>query len=402
MRLTATAVLLAAAGTVLAQDARKPGAHPGVDQKRVNQAIARGITYLQTADSPGNFMSKHADELQLLTFLHAGVPETDAKFKTLFDRMLQAPLERTYNVSLQAMVLEELHRVKYQARIHQCAQFLADNQCANGQWSYGSPTTYPDAETVPNPVRGVATGLVKKAPKPGVRDFSEDPRDKPRVVTFLAVKKSREGGGSGDNSNSQYAALGIRACSDSGIVFPREMIELARKFWVDTQQKGADKAPKDGVATGPVGSTPRGWGYKTEEGPSYGSMTAGAVGAICIYDAVLGTNWKKDKAANDGLAWIAQNFSVADNPKKGKYFHYYYLYAIERVGMLYDTPLIGTHDWYLEGANRLLDEQRADGSWGSEDRLDKPEWSTCFAILFLRQATRRLNDVASTDRAHPR
>ena len=69
--------------------------------------------------------------------------------------------------------------------------------------------------------------------------------------------------------------------------------------------------------------------------------------------------------------------------------------------MLHDTTMIGTHDWYLEGANRLLDDQRADGSWESEERLDKPEWGTCFAILFLKQATRRLNDVPSVDRVLP-
>src|SRR5215510_14150779 len=127
-------LLLAAAGAASAQEGRKQEpvrVHPGVDQKRVNQAIARGVDYLRTAGSPGNYMSKNADELILLTLVHAGVPESDPKFKELFDRIMMAPLERTYNVSLQAMVLEEIQRVKYQARIHQCAQFLADNQCKN-------------------------------------------------------------------------------------------------------------------------------------------------------------------------------------------------------------------------------------------------------------------------------
>ena len=43
-------------------------------------------------------------------------------------------------------------------------------------------------------------------------------------------------------------------------------------------------------------------------------------------------------------------------------------------------------------------QQRADGAWGGDTpQYHKPAWSTCFAILFLKQATRRL-DVASTDR----
>ena len=56
--------------------------------------------------------------------------------------MTETPLEWTYDVSLQAMILEEIDRVKYQARIAQCAQFLVDNQCPNGQWSYGEPDPF--------------------------------------------------------------------------------------------------------------------------------------------------------------------------------------------------------------------------------------------------------------------
>ena len=35
------------------------------------------------------------------------------------------------------MSLESYDRKKYQYRIAQCAQFLVDNQCKNGQWDYG-------------------------------------------------------------------------------------------------------------------------------------------------------------------------------------------------------------------------------------------------------------------------
>src|SRR5688572_31008222 len=153
------ALWLLAAGLGTAQD--RPAAHPGVDQKRVNRAIQRGIEYLKTSNSPGHNSSRDADELILLTFLHAGA-EATPRFKTMFDKMLSDPLQDTYCVALQAMVLEEYDRVRYQGRIHQCAQFLVDNQCANGQWTYGSPTTYPEA--VPVPRGEVPTGTVRKAP----------------------------------------------------------------------------------------------------------------------------------------------------------------------------------------------------------------------------------------------
>jgi hypothetical protein len=369
----------------------------GVNEVKVQLAIQKGIEYLRTAGSP-DFQGAYgsSDELLLLTFLHAGVPLDDPKVREFFKGMAGAPMKRTYKVALQAMCLEKIDAAKYQDRIAACAQFLVDNQCANGQWTYGTPTTYPDA--VPVPRGEVPTGTVRKAPTSsrGARNFSEpEPagRVKPKVVQHLAVKKNRDGPAAGDNSNSQYAALGIRACHDAGIVFPREVIEKARKHWVDTQEKGAADG---GVSTGVGAGVPRGWGYKGDDAKPWGSMTAGAIGAVCIYDYILGTEFRKDKSVQDGIAWLAKNFLVTDNPGKPKYFHLYYLYALERVGMLADTTRIGTHDWYLEGANHLLDNQREDGSWGSDDRLDKPAWSTCFAVLFLKQATRRL-DVASTD-----
>ena len=57
--------------------------------------------------------------------------------------------------------------------------------------------------------------------------------------------------------------------------------------------------------------------------------------------------------------------------------------------MLYDTSLIGNHDWYFDGARKLLEAQRPDGSWDAS-HFKKPTWDTCFAILFLKRATRRL------------
>ena len=58
--------------------------------------------------------------------------------------------------------------------------------------------------------------------------------------------------------------------------------------------------------------------------------------------------------------------------------------------MPYGTEKFGTHNWYNEGARYLLSKQGADGKWGSRK-------NTCFAILFLRRATRAL--VESVDKS---
>jgi hypothetical protein len=75
--------------------------------------------------------------------------------------------------------------------------------------------------------------------------------------------------------------------------------------------------------------------------------------------------------------------------------NYYYMYGLERTGILFGTEKFGTRDWYAEGAQLLLKNQNAEGSWGraaqaKPDDKGKSTQDTCFAILFLRRATRAL------------
>jgi hypothetical protein len=224
---------------------------------------------------------------------------------------------------------------------------------------------------------------------------------KPKVVRKIPVQKSKAGPASGDNSNSQYAALGLRACSEAGITLPKESLALARKWWTECQH-GGDKDKK--VATGKITAEPRGWCYDVKDShPAYGSMTAGAVGSVAILDYLLDMDWKRDPSVASGLAWLTTHYSVTENvgPPQERAagtteFYYYYLYALERAGILAGTETLGAHKWYLEGAKVLVEAQTADGSWQHGGEWNKPSWNTCFAILFLKRATRPL--VASVDR----
>ncbi len=371
---------------------RAPGdAHPDVPQARVDEAIARGVKFLATAPSPDADKGiKDSDELILLTLVHAG--DAGPRRHALLKAVLEKPLERTYSVSLLAMSLEALDRSRHQPKIFQCAQFLIDNMMENGRWSYGAPSEFASSATLPP-----ATKAGRKVP---VRKMKTPP------------------GQGGDNSNSQYAALGLRACHEAGIVFPRDAIEKARRSWLECEHPAEGDGPRK-AAAGPSRSTvvmgqPRGWCYQKGggnceyAGPPYASMTAGAAGAVCIYDYMLGRDWKGDPAVADGLAWLDKHWSVTENPggsetggpgKGEKTWHLYYLYALERLGMLYYTTRVGGHDWYKEGALYLLDAQSANGSWKVSHSMNAT-WDTCFAVLFLKRATRPM--VASTDRFNSR
>jgi hypothetical protein len=391
------------------QDPKDKGFKPNVavDQASVDKAIAKGLEFLKSSDSPSTHVGD-SDELKLLTMIDGGVPESDPAVQALLKKALEGALDKTYKVALLAMCLEELDRVKYQPKIAQCGQFLLDNIKPNGGFCYGEATASDVNYAMPK--REVASGGPKAPPS----DTGEI-KEKPQVRNKVKLTKKKEGPAQrSDNSNCQYAALGMRACHDAGIVFPKSEIERCRQYWIATQHPGEKGAAKDrpAIASGgnsvPVGD-PRGWCYSDGQGSdcghggnAYGSMTAGAIGAICIYDYMLGKDWKKDKPVLDGLAWVDKNWSVTENvgpaeTAKGQAngWLYYYLYALERTGMLYDTALIGNHDWYLDGARVLLGAQKGDGSWDAS-HFKHPTWDTCFAILFLKRATKRL--VASTGR----
>ncbi len=320
------------------------------DAKR---AVAKGVEYLHKAKLPPatHNAPMPPDELILLTFLHAGVPKDDPMFAKLLGQVLGAKQQRTYCISLQAMVLAKLDPVLYQGRIAECAQFLVDNQCINGQWSYGTPTIM-------------------------------------RVGT--AAEKTRDGPLSGNNSCSNFAAMGLRACVDAGIKIPVETFDRAARAWRDSQRMDSDGRG--------------GWCYTREENPHrpYGSMSAGGLAALVLCDSLAGKDWRQDKAALVARDWVTYHYTpienygpveelmakemISDTPNANTEL-YYYLWAVERAATLCGMEKFGARDWYAEGSHEILATQRPDGSWFSNVKRCQPVYDTCYAILFLTRST---------------
>ena len=210
------------------QDPKKPGI--AVDQAAVDKAIENGLKFLKTSDSPKGAGLPDSDELKLLTMIHGGVPQTDPAYQALWTKCTEARLEKTYKVALLAMCLEEVDRAKYQYKLAQCGQFFLDNIKSNGGFCYGEQTVYVDDVPTTAPRKDVASagGKVKPA---GESDSLS--KEKPAVRNKIKLTKKKDGPAQrSDNSNSQYAALGIRACHDAGIVFPKDQIEKCRDYWV--------------------------------------------------------------------------------------------------------------------------------------------------------------------------
>jgi hypothetical protein len=124
-------------------------------------------------------------------------------------------------------------------------------------------------------------------------------------------------------------------------------------------------------------------------------MTAGAVASLVIYRSLLKIAWDKDPRIQKGLGWLAANWKIDENVKARNpgLFAFYWMYAVERVGGLMSLAKIGESDWWPEGAEHLIKIQQKDGSWDSKNEMAIPD--TCFAVLFLRKATRPAPKIAS-------
>ncbi len=181
-------------------------------------------------------------------------------------------------------------------------------------------------------------------------------------------------------------------------------VELGRKRWEWTPIEFADSNPARGWA---YSSTKVPDGKEAETRPT-GTMTAAALATLEIAWWV-GIEWslmpansrwstegdiaaakaaksdlkdRYERSVRDARAWLGHHWAVERNPGADRWPNFW-LWMIERAGVLSDVPNFGMHDWYREGAEFLLPRQRDDGSWESnagEERV----LATCYGILFLK------------------
>jgi len=393
MRLLRTAALIALlASPVLAQ----APAGGKVDQKDVDVAIDKAANWL---GGNGGFGGPGSDrfELVMYTLYHSATfPRDDKRFLEGVKILQTKKLEKTYNVALTAMFLEAYDKVANQKRIAECAQFLVDNQCVNGQWSYGEPIELPSDGQAPEVVSGGGGGTTAGGGNRGGGT---------QTMKRVPIKRNRRGPEKGDHSNTQYAILGLRSCAAAEVIIPKET-------WLEAMDILEDGQDKEGAwsyvwhPTDTADAKKGGPKTVTVKNPGYGSMTAGCAGSLIICKYYLRAHYgqkvdfKNDKSVKDAVEWLAKNFTVEENanyekvkstasvPTGDKYtWHYYYLYALERAGMLGDYVNFGRYDWYQIGARWLLANQEPGGAWRGKHGNDAVS-DTCFAILFLRRATK--------------
>jgi hypothetical protein len=309
---------------------------------QVKAKIDRGVDFLRRSQRPGGHWEVDVlavefrgggTALAVLALLNCGVSVDDKAVSSGLKFLRDLKPDHTYVRALQTMAYAEARKTEDLQRIQQNVDWLLDGRITDGQgnllgWGYGK------------------TG------------------DAPRMGP--------------DNSNSQYALLGLWAGKLSGANIDDKVWQQIREFYRHTQN------PEDGS-----------WGY-TNRAP--GTLTMTTAGLCGLLIAGMETHDGREKLNKDNgttidcgvyqenpeiaraLTWIGRNIRF-DEPRAT----YYNLYGIERAGRLSGQRFFNNHDWYREGCEFLVKQQSEDGSWAKTlSPLDRwPVINSSFALLFL-------------------
>ncbi len=365
------------------------------EQRRIDDAIARGVWFLKDhtlptgtwGDSiPGTNwagISVGFSSLPGLTLLECGVLSSDPVVQKAAAHVRQQASGPQGQVTYQAaLAILFLDRLAGDAKLidgqddpliqYLALGLIAGQNATEGAWHYNCPALD----------RGKTAELLRLLSSQN-KLLTDD------NSSLNAWRKTALPGGNfdtqgWDNSNTQFAILALWAAQRHGVAIDGS-IGLAEKHFRGTQQ------PSGPDATGNNLNLDGSWLYDGGQNSSrWPSMTCAGLLALAEAHALSRDPSRKqqrpqdDPAIQRALAMLAREI---DRPDEQRPPDLYFLWSLERVGVLYDLPKIGDKDWYRWGVNLLLARQQADGSWKDGGYYgNNPVLDTCFALLFLEQA----------------
>jgi len=315
-------------------------------------AILRAVDYFKRERPAAGTWPDYARRggvtaLVCYTLLQAGVAPDDEAVAQGLASIQRVPNEATYVVALKAMAFAAADPQRYRDDLQACTDWLVQTQHATGAWGYG---LVPESE------------IAGAAPARGLR----------KVQNETQLRRAYE---RADASNTQFAILGLAEAERAGAHVPIKVWRRADRHLRVTQLPGG------------------GWGYvyrDPDPNEAYGSMTAAALASLYLCAERLAPQESADDAGQrsaaieQGLQWIAQHYSLDENPNRGAAWYYFWLYSLERAGVTSGRRFFGPHDWFREGTALLVKGQRADGSWSNHLYQD------ALALLFLAKGFKPL------------
>jgi hypothetical protein len=374
----------------------------------IERAVERGVQALRAMYEKGgaaainhaaesvNEMGRHA--LVGLTLLECGATGDDPVVRKIADkcRVLCVDCNRVYSLSLGILLFDRLGDDRDVPLIHAMAVRLMEGQFKEGGWSYTTPT--PDEKEVqrlksllekraelrtgetrsprsegPLPLDPELRARLERLEKRGLGEHQAQLQNKPLGEII----------GRPDNSNTQFAIMGLWAARHHGI--PADgSLRLCEAYFRTTHSNGT-------------------WAYSGHLEPyGRGAMTCAglmglAIGAGIVRDRQLKTapdpktgqppalkNPLNDAVVQAALNYVGEQLAkwVSDG-LQGVHLDYYFFWSVERVAVTYSLSRIGGRPWHELGAAVLLRHQQADGTWSNSHG---PGVDTCFALMFLKKA----------------
>lgn len=418
-------------------------ARAAVDQKKVDEAIQRGMDLLwseQQEDGSWKWSTSEPRKLGItslvaLALYENGVLPSDPRLRKALNYVrTNAPRNKdAYSVSLATVLLARVGQRQDRTLVRTLAAKLADGQHLTGGWHYGIPETPGDtgfastnmgdlsvsqfavlalwqAQRIGAPVRGAFERIRQRlawAQTPnggwgyhGLPDMADSPT-MTTAGTFMWIV------------SSAYEIKEARRKNEEKVVprEPRRRPEfdpeklLADATKDNASDKDVDKKIKEALKDRPVdlyAAVERGAfdrkrqqnkadnNVKFEEGTEPGQLFYKYEDKLPpVLEVTKPSPLVEDKPLQDALKRVAY---FAERSIKGTGNYYYYLWSIERLGVLLGMESFGNANWFELGAESLLRRQNENGSWGTKLEDEKEPYAdqyladTAFSILFLKKA----------------
>ncbi len=324
--------------------------------QEIAQAIAKGVEFLKEAQADsGEWREPSQPQHPLgmtalagLALLENGVAREAREISKAREIVttLARQSDQTYDLALAILFLARCQQARtgnddplIQTLGHRLAQ--GDH---GGIWDYSVP-------------------LTSEEPAP------EEPRSR-RGARRKTGRFNRSVFAGGDNSNTQFALLGLWAAGRHGFDSDSALESIDGHFRSTQLRDGR-------------------WGYRINMPGADAMSCAGLMGlAIAASRPSLaerqtararGAALAADPAFQAALRAVGQDARRAGNQSE-----IYYLWSLERVCVALGLRSLDGFDWYARGARILLDRQENDGGWADERWGRLP--NTALALLFLRKA----------------
>lgn len=355
------------------------------------QAVERGVAHLRKIQAEeGNWPHQEigATALAALALLECEVPANDPAVRKAAGVIRRASLRMTttYSLALSLLFLDRLGEPIDVALIEIMAYRLLAGQNNSGGWGYPCIAEVNEAD-----IRALEAFLRQRAgqlAKPDGKGKPELPREVRQQLTTLCRPAADVNASPGDNSNTQFAALALWVAHRHGVPIDVTVGALDRRFRVSQNTDGgwAYQLPLPG---NPQNSTPtmtcagllalavaQGNAREAAKGKLVRDLTRDA----SIRPALLALGTTIDHPTSRKVG--KPRPPVVDPQNNGRF--YYFLWSLERVGMIFGLETVGGKDWYAWGTEILVANQREDGGWQGEFAACGAD--TCFALMFLVRA----------------